>query len=311
MAITHVDSNTSPSSYPGSSNNTDTIEVVKPTGLQQGDFMIAFLQAGGVSVNSAPSGWTLHDQTSHGSQGAFNSWIYYKFAGASEPADYTWNLSGGDVTPAGGAIAAFRGVSTNGPINAYEEAESQSTENKSTPSATTSSRCLMLHYRLVRHETSITTIGDFTGDVDSMDRRFLVGNRGASTAYFAALYTDGNTVVEPGSQSGVSMNSTKTVEGSFERQIGLRESWVAGHAAVTVQARSVTGGTDLEVVVGHASADVEAHNATVQLTGDVEVYPDVANVDAIAHDAMGYFGAPEERSAYVPFEDRTYEVTRD
>ena len=51
------------------------------------------MTASASDVPTAPSGWTSirHDAVSNGNNAT--SWLYYKVAGASEPASYGWNLA--------------------------------------------------------------------------------------------------------------------------------------------------------------------------------------------------------------------------
>ncbi|MFD8117081.1 hypothetical protein [Streptomyces microflavus] len=226
MPITHVDSNTSPSSFPGASSNTDTCAVLKPDGLAADDVMVAWIQAGGVTMSSAPSGWTLVHTRVH-ADANLTSWVYYKVATGSEPASYTWTASAA-TTPMGGAISAFRGVDTANPINAQTSSESAATQTVSTPSVTSTNRALILHFRLVS-TAYVAGIGTF--NPPTITRRFLVGNRGASTQYYSELYTNGTTIVNPGSQSGTSFTGVRSSDGttninvvrSIQRTIALRE----------------------------------------------------------------------------------------
>src|SRR5688500_15114935 len=71
----------------------------KPTGTAENDLMLAHVWAYEETVTAAPTGWT--EQTSarqttrdvEGEPEIFTSYIYHKFAGASEPADYTWETT--------------------------------------------------------------------------------------------------------------------------------------------------------------------------------------------------------------------------
>ncbi|MFE6223008.1 endonuclease/exonuclease/phosphatase family protein [Streptomyces sp. NPDC057854] len=78
MAISYVGGTKTPTSYPGAATNTSSCTIAKPTGTTAGDFLIAFLQAGGVTI-SPPSGWSLLSNFAHAS-GNFTNDVYYKIA---------------------------------------------------------------------------------------------------------------------------------------------------------------------------------------------------------------------------------------
>jgi len=116
MAITFVASATK--TY-GSTQSSITID--KPTGTAEDDVLIATLHMASTGV-TAPSGWTLileNDDTGNG----VDIRSYYKAAGASEPADYTWTLdTNKDVA---GVVMTLRGVNTASPIDAQSGAADQ------------------------------------------------------------------------------------------------------------------------------------------------------------------------------------------
>ena len=64
----------------------------------------------GSDVPTPPSGWTAirHDAVSNGNK--ITSWLYYKVAGANEPASYGWNISSNF---AAGVMGAWRGAAVS------------------------------------------------------------------------------------------------------------------------------------------------------------------------------------------------------
>jgi hypothetical protein len=87
----------------------------KPTGTVEGDIMFALVSyrgaAIGDTINSIPSGWSTPALASETSARE-SSWLYWKVAGASEPADYTWGAS------AAGRLAIVIVTYTAGDFNA-------------------------------------------------------------------------------------------------------------------------------------------------------------------------------------------------
>jgi hypothetical protein len=102
--------------------NTGTTPKVKvtvqvPPGTEQGDFMLALLQADYGNVGGTlPSGWKLIDEHLEGRDLSLHA--YYKIAAATEPSPYTWNVVNTALHDplAGGTILTFRGVDQASPV---------------------------------------------------------------------------------------------------------------------------------------------------------------------------------------------------
>jgi hypothetical protein len=100
-----------------SSSAVSAISLGLPSGFHSGDILVAQIivyDGSAADVPATPSGWTSirHDAISNGNK--LTSWLYYKVAGASEPASYTWNISS---NWAAGVMGAWRGTSSS-PIDA-------------------------------------------------------------------------------------------------------------------------------------------------------------------------------------------------
>ena len=94
------------------------VTVPVPPGTEQGDFMLALLQADYGNVGGTlPSGWKLIDEHLEGRDLSLHA--YYKIAAATdtEPPSYTWNVVNTALHPlAGGTILTFRGVDQASPV---------------------------------------------------------------------------------------------------------------------------------------------------------------------------------------------------
>lgn len=104
----------------------DDLTITKPSSTVSGDFLIAGITINGgdeVDVTSVPSGWTLIERTDNDDDLMFAT--YYKTAGNSEPASYTWAFERGDggTVRAAGGIIRYTGVHATSPID--EEAENE------------------------------------------------------------------------------------------------------------------------------------------------------------------------------------------
>lgn len=109
-AITFVNSSTV-------SGNGGTITLGVPTGVVANDFMLAMMtiRGGTGTTITAPLGWTLVPTNGRVNSGTVLAQaVYYRVAGASEPASYNWTITSDRFAA---AILAYRGVNTVTPIN--------------------------------------------------------------------------------------------------------------------------------------------------------------------------------------------------
>jgi len=132
----------------------ETITINKPSGVTQGDIMIASISELDVNADALSdpslSGWTLIPGVVNvGGGSAKHCALFYKIATASEPASYTFTLTGSPVPPniytvythSIGSIVAFSGVDAANPFDAIGTMNSQLSHTPSTglsaPSITT------------------------------------------------------------------------------------------------------------------------------------------------------------------------------
>lgn len=301
MAITFVNAAKSPTSYPGT-NNTSTCTIAKPTSTASGNFMMALINSGGGVVISGPSGWTKeteYDSTNF----AGTHTLWWKVAGGSEPSNYTWTDDSGDSTPLNGCILTWDGVDTSAPVNIVGNAESAGTDTKSTPSVTTTQRCLMVHARMGRvasADDTIGTQGTFVA-ITNYTKRIDPANRGGTVEYFTEVHSlTAGTIVNPGSQSGISYNSNRVLSGSVEWQIGLRDNAPPTNAPATKADVTATAYNAASLTVSTAAtqgaATATAYNATAQYGIAAENVPQ-ASATATAYNAMGWVIHPVDIGA--------------
>jgi len=159
--------------------STGNLTINKPAGTVQNDVMVAGI---GFRTNSPgspvehstdigitpPAGWTLvpSGRIDNPNQSSSGLTVYYKVAGAGEPASYTWafaciNVSGGDTcntlgfNAATGGILSFSNVDTTTPIDVENGRFATSNSyNLSTPSVTTT----------VANDMLVTTHGEPNAD---------------------------------------------------------------------------------------------------------------------------------------------------
>jgi peptidoglycan/xylan/chitin deacetylase (PgdA/CDA1 family) len=114
----------STSSAANSSHGASTIVIEKPSSTVEGDLLLAGITFNGGSAKTItpPPGWTLVLRTDDRDTGFGDNAddiglaSYYKFAGASEPVNYSWGISVSDR--AAGGIIRYTGVDASNPINA-------------------------------------------------------------------------------------------------------------------------------------------------------------------------------------------------
>lgn len=105
----------------------DNVVVSVPAGTQARHVMVARIGLIGQVAITAPAGWTLIGTQDAG--GSTRYATYFKVAGGSEPASYTWSWAGNPFKNSGW-IASYSGVDTDDPI-----ADSASTGTGATTAA--------------------------------------------------------------------------------------------------------------------------------------------------------------------------------
>lgn len=122
---------------------TPALTIGRPTGTAAGDVLVAAI---GVRPHTAtitpPAGWTLVRRMDNSNPNSNSLAVYIRVAGASEPASYSWNLSG--FAHAVGGIQAFSGVDTASPIDVENGQTTASGLAHATPSVTTTVANAML-----------------------------------------------------------------------------------------------------------------------------------------------------------------------
>jgi len=125
--------------------NTNTqLTINKPSGIENGDVLFAFIVKNDDPIITGPAGWTQNTQQDTTAGDDLASGIWYKVVtdAASEPASYTWT---GDNEEWSGGIIALRGVNTTYVIDtATVQNAGQDSANPVCPSITTTTNCAMV-----------------------------------------------------------------------------------------------------------------------------------------------------------------------
>lgn len=132
-AITFVGSSTNNTGGSGAT----SLAVNLPAGTAAADVMIAQVSVVGGSGTTitAPAGWTQIVLDNSGS--AVRQGLYYRVAGAAEPASYAWTFSSSQRSAIG--ILSYRGVDTVVPVNASSSSDAGASTNVTAAAVTTTS----------------------------------------------------------------------------------------------------------------------------------------------------------------------------
>jgi len=204
---------------------TATLGISRPSGTASGNLLVAGITVGGGSGTTvtAPSGWTLVRPRTDGTNVSLLT--YYKVAGSSEPATYSWNLS--PSVRASGGIIRYTGVNTASPIN---------TSNSLTGSDTTSP------YRVTTPSVTTTT-----------NQTALVGFYGIGAA---ATYTASSGLTEQ-----FDANNTNAAGPSTEGATGTQAT--AATTSSTNYATATAGGYWVSQLIALNPTPVDTYGTTL------------------------------------------------
>jgi len=97
------------------SGGASSLQLTYPAGIAVDDVLVAQIAVGGNQGITAPAGWTLVNRTNRLS--TLTQAVYWKRAGASNPASDTWSFGASDR--AAGTLAAYRDVDPVVPVNGF------------------------------------------------------------------------------------------------------------------------------------------------------------------------------------------------
>jgi hypothetical protein len=201
-------------------NGSTSLSIAKPTGVVEGGVMVATVTAAGTGSITTPSGWTVIKNVAGTT---LRQVTYYKVAGASEGASYSWSL--GSSRAASGGIVDYSGVNQTVPVDATASAGGES-GNAAVPSVTTSAA-----NDLVLAVVSFATATTVTPD-PSTTERFDVGSS-SNTSEVADLAQ-----ATAGATAGVTATPAVSSAAWIAQTIALRDASQATLSASTTAAPS-------------------------------------------------------------------------
>jgi hypothetical protein len=196
------------------------LSIAKPTGVVEGGVMVATVTAAGTGSITTPSGWTVIKNVAGT---ALRQVTYYKVAGASEAASYSWSL--GSSRAASGGIVDYRGVNQTVPVDATASATGES-GNAAVPSVTTSAA-----NDLVLSAASFATKTTVTPDAATIKRFDVASSSNTSEVADFAQATAGAT-------AAVTVTPAVSSAAWIAQAIALRDASQATLSATTTAAPS-------------------------------------------------------------------------
>lgn len=185
-----------------------SLTINRPANVTSGTVLVAQLALkGGVSASgavTAPSGWTLVDSTSSGGTSPLTQAVYWKVAGASEPASYTWSWT--NAVRGTGGMAAFGNVDTLNPIDSWGVQSATAANSFTLPTITLNSTNVMLVAALASSYTN--SHGTPTGMNELYDLTTGAGPNGITSSYATAAQV---TTPTSGARSATSVQTADNI----------------------------------------------------------------------------------------------------
>jgi hypothetical protein len=229
-----------------STTNSATLAVDKPTGVIAGDLLLTYVNSWtGAADPTPPSGWTKI-RTVNGGSGVLGLSAWYKIAGGSEPANYTWSVGSSAVWQV--ACSAYRGVNGDNPIHAHNGGTSTAAAQGTGNITTTGTTWISSASGVMESNSTVATCT--TSDGSDAERNDFA----SSTASFmrALAVYDSNRDISAGTYSRTLTTSTGT-NGS--------------HCAIIVAINPPSDVVaNLQPLAPQVALDV---NATVKVSGDL------------------------------------------
>lgn len=233
-----------------------TLTLSTPVGVQDGDYLIAFIhsQASGSSSDISLSGWTrINAAFIPSDNGSRVTGIFAKIATSSEPANFVFTVPG-TGTRSVGFIAAYSGVDTTSPV-AYSSAY---TKNSSSGSS--------------------LNISSDSGSANYFTIELWAANYASPNSYALGSYTGGLSLLGEAynpagaENTGVSRSALRVWQGNVDVTGMPSHVITTGTAAqmsvstVSLNASSSVGGVLVTpTIIGHTTASNSGSGATITL----------------------------------------------
>jgi hypothetical protein len=221
-----------------SSSGASTLVLTKPSGVVNNDVLVAGITVNGGSNTTItpPSGWTIIRRTNNSTNVGSATYYHVVTNSGSEPASYTWNLSGSSTLRASGGIVRYTGVDTSNPI----DVSNGGTGSSNTPTApgvtTTVTGDMVIGF------FGLDTSGTFTAPTGMTERYDVTNSSSSGPASEASDYTQA---------AGATGNkaATSTQSNSWVAQlVALRPAIIAGPTSISIDRPSTRADGDFLLV---------------------------------------------------------------
>lgn len=214
-ATTHVGS-------ASAANNGSTVTADRPAGVEEGDIIVAqvaFRGGSGDSITAPPEAGFTEVRRMNGSD--ITQAVFYRIAGASEPAGYTWSVGGDRIVV---IHSAYSGVDPADPIDVVG-GQSGSGSTVTAPSVTTSTT----YTRLIGSFAAAEGGGSFDSAPASMAQRANLNTGGGPNGTRALLADE---VLEDNGASGDREANAATSAANVGQLVALRRAPAGEPAAL-------------------------------------------------------------------------------
>lgn len=238
MAISHVNTQ---NATQGSS---ASVTATKPTGTAENDVLIAFLTSNNQNC-TPPAGWTEVTEVDV-VEGVFRFQLFYKVAGASEPASYAFSVPVSTILVL--TVSAWRLVDTVTPFDIDPSVVASLTQSEpySTPTISGGTRGRVLYYRAARDNT--TTPITFTESTSGVSELSDTGvTDGSSVSYSGALFADDGDYETSGSKSGLAVTASATETHNVAMTLALKASSASGPLVAELALPSMESDAAVEI----------------------------------------------------------------
>jgi hypothetical protein len=193
----------------GATSQTELV-INMPPDTVPGHVMVATVRTrGSVTVTGAPSGWTAINPGGTGDTTNGHVYLYWKTAGESEPASYTWTFSTSSRMV--GGITTFSGVDTEFPIHAHDAVLTAATSVTAPSVTTTVPGCM-----LIRSYSAMTGTS-----AENLELYFVTAAGATQLFSVVSPTTQQNTVaafaIEPYAGPGASPTRSATLYNSLDQ----------------------------------------------------------------------------------------------
>jgi hypothetical protein len=181
------------STYLSRSTSTTSIDLVVPAAVQANDVLIASIFAGDYPGSSlptvtAPGGWTLVRQVSHGGIALLR--IYSRVATATDPGK-TWSWTTNFFIGSTSSLVAYSGANGASPVDVSAAQDNPSAASSySTPAVTTTAAGDLLLATYVGYNNEIPPTTGWSAPPGMTQRVFLNNNDGAAGGDLLSLSND-------------------------------------------------------------------------------------------------------------------------